>query len=131
MVVAKQLGAMEHALSLPQTRFGRSQQLDEPSDTEKDDSRIDQSRPAQAPADEARPPEPADDEEPIGPAVHTARTLPDPLQEPDRESTIFASPSAKIVLGHGDELPDPAPRRRPPSNRRRVARRPAEMGIPA
>ena len=61
----------------------------------------------------ARSPEPAGDEEPIGPAVHTARTLPDPLQEPDggspdRESTIFSSPSAKIVLGHGDELPDPA-----------------------
>ena len=53
MVVAKQLGAMEHALSLPQTRVGRGQRLDEPSDTERSNARIDQSRPAQAPADES------------------------------------------------------------------------------
>jgi eukaryotic-like serine/threonine-protein kinase len=113
MVVAKQLGAMEHALSLPQTWVGRSQRLDEPSDAGKNDAIVNQSRPAPAPSVESQSTEPAENEEQIAPAIHTARTMPDPLQEPngepaDREATVFASPSAKIVLGRGDEMPDPA-----------------------
>jgi eukaryotic-like serine/threonine-protein kinase len=113
MVVAKQLGAMEHALSLPQTRVGHGKQVDEPAHAERGESRLDQSPPAQASAAKAPPSKPADDEASIGPQIHTARTLPDPAQAPDadppdRESTVFASPSARIVLGRGDELPDPA-----------------------
>jgi serine/threonine protein kinase len=113
MVVAKQLGAMEHALSLPQTRAGRGQHPDVSPPLEEAESRVEESRQPASSKPEVQYPDATNGEEPSGPPIHTARTLADPLQDPDavaanRESADSESPHPRIVLGRGDELPDPS-----------------------
>src|SRR4029077_4525789 len=78
LVVAKQLGAMEHALSLPQTRTGRGERVDHAMPEGQVDSIANPRLEERSSHGEADASEPDQDEGNVGAVIHTARTLADP-----------------------------------------------------
>jgi eukaryotic-like serine/threonine-protein kinase len=113
LVVAKQLGAMEHALSLPQSGTGRGERVDHAMPEDQNDSIANDRLDARSSHGETDATEPDQDEEDVGAVIHMARTQADPQEDheavtPKRGPADLPLPLPKLALGPGDELPDPS-----------------------
>lgn len=109
LVVAKQLAAMEHALSMPATRFGRVDEDEASSGREPIDADNDQSASRASAADrpEANGNAVADDDF----AINLARTMVDPQQDPNATHSAPSLPAgcSGNLAGSGNAAvcPDP------------------------